>query len=216
MSFFEMSVRVPLLIHWPQTFSQRSVDTNVSLLDLLPTLVELANGGPVEAGTFVTPPDGASLVPAMTGGALARGNRIVSEYLAEGAIAPCFMLKDGPDKFIWCESDPPQLYDLGDDPDELINLAADPACANRVKAYEAELVQRYDPPALRQRIIRNQQVRLMVADALMQGRYTPWDYQPFRDASRRFMRNHLDLNEVEESARFPRPRAVMPPPDAVA
>jgi choline-sulfatase len=45
----------------------------------------------------------------------------------------------------------------------------------------------------------------MVADALMQGRYTPWDYQPFRDASRRFMRNHLDLNELEETSRFPRP-----------
>ncbi len=39
----------------------------------------------------------------------------------------------------------------------------------------------------------------------MQGHYTSWDYQPHNDASRQYMRNHLDLNEVEAGRRFPRP-----------
>jgi choline-sulfatase len=33
---------------------------------------------------------------------------------------------------------------------------------------------------------------------------TPWDYQPLQKASERYMRNHMDLNVLEESQRFPR------------
>ena len=43
-----------------------------------------------------------------------------------------------------------------------------------------------------------------VYEALRNGEYYPWDYQPLRDASERYMRNHLDLNDLEENARFPR------------
>lgn len=32
----------------------------------------------------------------------------------------------------------------------------------------------------------------------------PWDYQPLQKASERYMRNHMDLNTVEERVRFPR------------
>ena len=39
--------------------------------------------------------------------------------------------------------------------------------------------------------------------ALMNGRYTSWDFQPHTDASRQYARNHLDLDEVEASRRFP-------------
>ncbi|MDH5272087.1 MAG: hypothetical protein OEY13_03320, partial [Gammaproteobacteria bacterium] len=34
--------------------------------------------------------------------------------------------------------------------------------------------------------------------------YTPWEFTPRRDASNEYMRNHLDLNVVERSARWPR------------
>jgi choline-sulfatase len=39
----------------------------------------------------------------------------------------------------------------------------------------------------------------------MSGRHTSWDFQPHADASRQYVRNHLDLNEVEASRRFPPP-----------
>jgi len=35
------------------------------------------------------------------------------------------------------------------------------------------------------------------------GHY-PWDFQPLQQASERYMRNHMDLNVLEESKRFPR------------
>jgi choline-sulfatase len=46
--------------------------------------------------------------------------------------------------------------------------------------------------------------RWVVYEALRQGGYFPWDYQPLQKASERYMRNHMDLNEVEDRARFPR------------
>ena len=46
--------------------------------------------------------------------------------------------------------------------------------------------------------------RHIVYAALRQGHYYPWDYQPLQLASERFMRNHMDLNILEETKRFPR------------
>ena len=46
--------------------------------------------------------------------------------------------------------------------------------------------------------------RWIVYEALRNGEYYPWDYQPLKKASERFMRNHMDLNVLEESQRFPR------------
>ena len=36
------------------------------------------------------------------------------------------------------------------------------------------------------------------------GDFDPWDYQPLQKASERYMRNHMDLNVLEENQRFPR------------
>ena len=44
----------------------------------------------------------------------------------------------------------------------------------------------------------------VVYEALRKGGYYPWDYQPLQKASERYMRNHMDLNVVEENQRFPR------------
>ena len=47
--------------------------------------------------------------------------------------------------------------------------------------------------------------RWVVYEALRKGGYYPWDYQPLQKASERYMRNHMDLNDVWKNARrFPR------------
>ncbi len=50
----------------------------------------------------------------------------------------------------------------------------------------------------------NQARRGVVYDALRQGGYFSWDYQPLQKASERYMRNHMDLNDLEESQHSPR------------
>ncbi len=45
--------------------------------------------------------------------------------------------------------------------------------------------------------------RHVVYAALRNGAYYPWDFQPLRAASERYMRNHMNLDTLEESKRFP-------------
>ncbi len=53
-------------------------------------------------------------------------------------------------------------------------------------------------------MIASQRRRHLVTAALATGAHHSWDFQPFRDAGRQYVRNHLDLDDIEASARFPR------------
>jgi choline-sulfatase len=174
------------------------IDTPVSALDLLPTLTELAGVAPdADAATL----DGESLLPVLQGNA--RRGPVEMEYAAEGSAAPLVCLRDGRFKFTHCELDPPQLFDLEADPQELVNLADDPGHRRIVEDFRERIRARWDMARFDAEVRRSQARRWVVYDALRQGRYRPWDYQPVAVASERFMRNHMDLNEVEAAARFP-------------
>ncbi len=54
------------------------------------------------------------------------------------------------------------------------------------------------------RVRKSQAKRWVVYESLRNGAYYPWDYQPLQKASERYMRNHMDLNVLEESKRYPR------------
>ena len=57
--------------------------------------------------------------------------------------------------------------------------------------------------AVHEQVLASQRRRHFVNVALRAGRYTPWDYQPWRDASRLYVRNDQELNDTEAVARFP-------------
>lgn len=206
MSFFEPACRIPLIVHAPGRFRPGRVAAAVSSVDLLPTLVGLATGTadgfatPFDGG-FATPLEGRSLLPHLTGEG--GHDEAIGEYLAEGAVAPLVMIRRGTQKFIHAPGDPDQLYDLADDPDELTNLAGLPAYAATVAGYRAEVERRWDLAALRGRVVQSQRRRRLVYEALCQGTRTVWDHQPRRDAGTQYMRNHMDLDDLEAMARFP-------------
>ncbi len=116
----------------------------MSLIDLLPTLIEL--GGGDVASLLAAETDGRSLLPQLAGGT--GHDEVIGEYLAEGAIAPIVMVRRNGQKFVHSPADPDQLYDLRADCDEKTNLAADPAHAGTVAALRAEVACRWDLPAL--------------------------------------------------------------------
>lgn len=209
MSFFEWSARVPMIFHAPQRFAPQRVSQQTSLVDLLPTLVELASTS--APPTFADKVDGHSLVPWLNGTDPNWPDTALSEYLGEGTVAPVLMTRRGPYKYIYCETDPDQLYDLATDPHELTNLAGQPDYESLRQSFETETLERWGPPTLRDNIIASQRRRRLLAQALMQGHYRPWDFQPHHDASKQYMRNHLDLNDLERRARFPAPP--VPAPD---
>ena len=201
MSCFDPSVRVPLMIHAPSRFSPSRIDAAVSTLDILPTLMDLAGA---DAGELAGELDGESLVPLLEGRAPSGDRVVTAEYAAEGAIAPVVMLRKNQMKLVYCEADPPQLFDLETDPDELDNLAASPAHAGMLTAMRAEADTRWNLEQFDQEVRRSQRHRHLIYAALRNGAYHPWDYEPTQNAANRFMRNHMDLNVVEADARFPR------------
>ncbi len=204
MSFFEPACRIPMIIHAPFLFPSGRSAAPASLLDLLPTLAEIAGDG--QSGGYATEIDGTSLLPALQGGdARSRdAGFVVGEYLGEAAIAPIVMLRRGRWKFIHCPVDPDQLYDLDADPDERVNLATDPSAATALDAFRAEATSRWSFDALHRDVLASQSRRHMVANALRQGVYAPWDHQPIRDAAELYMRNHMKLDDLEAMARYPR------------
>lgn len=203
MNYFEGSSRIPLVVHSPSRFAPRRVSAPVSLVDVLPTLVDL---GGVDDGDIAMGLAGRSLLPLCTGDEpdSGTGREVFGEYMAEGAMAPIVMIRRDDLKFVHCPADPDQLYDLAADPGERHNLAADPAHRETVASLRAEVAGRWDLDALHADVLADQARRRLVARAMRTGRYTPWDHAPARDSSAEYMRNHLDLNDVERGARWPR------------
>ena len=199
MSFFEGAARVPLVISSAGRFAPRRVGAAVSLVDLLPTLVDFAGG---DASALGRTTDGASLAPHLAG----RPGRdeAIGEYLAESTIAPLVMIRRGALKFIHSPPDPDQLYDVTRDPGERDNMAAETKHADLVAAFRAELARRWDLPALDAEVRESQRRRRLVASALAKGEIRAWDFQPFRDASKQYVRSTIDLDDLEAMARFPR------------
>ncbi len=198
MNFFEGSARVPLMIAGGG-LPAGSFIAPTSNLDVLPTLCELAS---IDLSAIAPWSDGQSLIPVSRG--QGRGSPVLMEYAAEGSIAPMVALRDERFKFIHCEVDPPQLFDLDADPHERNNLATDPACAGLVASFMQQVNARWNLPAFDAAVRESQARRWVIYPALRNGAYFPWDYQPLQKASERYMRTHMDLNVLEERQRFPR------------
>ena len=198
MNFFEHSARVPLIMAGPGV-AQGVAPNACSLVDLLPTFLEIAGG---DESILGEPVDGRSLMP------LARGeadpqDEAIGEYCAEMTPAPVIMIRRGDLKYIHCEGDPPQLYDLKVDPGERRNLADDPAYASRAEALAAEVAQRWDFAGMRANIIATQKSRRALHAAMEAGAGEAWDYNPPSDASQQYVRNHMDWTVAAARYRFP-------------
>lgn len=201
-TFFEWSARVPLVIRWPGKLTPRRIPTVVSLVDLMPTLIELAGGDP--ASTPVERLDGTSLVRLLQDGD--RGSHpdaAISEFTADGVCAPCRMIRKGPYKYIYVHGHSSQLYDLGNDPRELENLAG----ASRTTEIERELrealLAQWDPDELTRDILRSQQHRLRI-QKLTAGADQPlqWSFKARYDDDTRYVRG-AKASEVKARKRFP-------------
>ena len=75
---------------------------------------------------------------------------------------------------------------------------------DQLTALRAEVDERWDMNRLTSEVLADQARRRLVGSALRSGTFTPWDYTPPRSGESEYMRNHLDLNEVEKKTRWPR------------
>src|SRR5690606_4751350 len=116
-------------------------------------------------------------------------------------------LRRGPWKFIYSPTDPDQLFNLKDDPQELRNLAAERQ--DLATSFRRETLAKFDIPLIHRQVLESQQARLMMFQALKHGERVPWDFQPLRDASEQYTRNHMSVTDRDLQSRFP------PAPEAV-
>jgi len=179
----------------------RSVSTPVSTHDILPTLLELAGGGSNELACEI---DGRSVLGLASGDEdLQRSAR--SEYCAEGSLAPMVMIRRGSYKFIYSPTDPLQFFNLKIDPLELDNLVEDSRYANTIGDFKSEMSKHWNFDKFTADVISSQKCRRLVDSANRKGQFTSWDFQPQQNSKERYMRNHMDLNIVESSNRYPKP-----------
>jgi choline-sulfatase len=197
MAFFEAAARVPLIVRAPGASAGDRVAAPVSQLDLAPTLLDLCG---LDAASSI---DGRSFAAALAGEPLADAD-VVAEYLAEGVTSPAVMLRRGRHKYIWCDDDPEQLYDVEADPHELVDLAQTETrlCAE----LRGEVERRWDMAALRAAVLRSQEERRLVVAALNQGRPASWNFVPQADGS--FVQGKDDLYEFQRRARLDAPDRV--------
>ena len=136
MNWYEGAARVPMIVHAPSRYQAKRVKENVSTMDLLPTFVSMI-GSSVHPGLTM---DGVSLIPYITGEPGLKTDTVLGEYMGEGTQSPLVMIRRGPWKFVYSPLDPPQLFNLENDPQELVNLAAGYAATlpSRVDAIKGE------------------------------------------------------------------------------
>ncbi len=158
--FFEWSSRVPLIVSWPRRFAPTRVASEVSLVDLVPTLLDLATDG----GGFdgVDAADGNSLFPLIDGQRGGWPHPVISEFSADGSTGPSRMVLKERLKYMYLEGEDEYLVDLDADPLEMENLVDNPAYRDRLEQLRKLAVDDWDPDALRTRIAADQQRRLFI------------------------------------------------------
>jgi choline-sulfatase len=208
MTFYEMSARIPMLVYAPKLYAPRRVKESVSSMDFLPTFVDIATGGR-GAHESLCPNlhlDGKSLFPYLIG--KTGEDYVVGQFMGEGTIAPLIMIRTGSWKFIYCPVDPPQLYDVDKDKAEKNNLADENK--ELVAKFTSEINALCDIDVIIQDVLKSQYSRRVCFNALSKGQVEHWDFQPFFDTKKQYIRNNVPgiLDDLEAVARYPR---VVPP-----
>jgi choline-sulfatase len=156
-TFYEESAGVPLIVTGEGIPEGIVRDAPASHVDVFPFVFDCV-GAPQPR---IADLPGVSLTALAQGAQPDRG--VVSEYHATTSLAGGFMLREGPYKYVHYVRYEPQLFDLARDPEEIKDVAADPAYADvlgrmrarlhsmldplevdkRAKARQAELLERY-------------------------------------------------------------------------
>ena len=142
-SMYESSAAIPLIVAGPDVPVGHATRTPVSTLDCFPSILQAVGVSPY-------PEDGD--LPGRSLFDLAREpdrpRSVFSEYHASFSQRGIFMLRDERYKLVYYVGDPPQLFDLIEDPDERRDLADEPAYAAVRSELERRLRAICDPEAV--------------------------------------------------------------------
>ncbi|WP_068297932.1 sulfatase-like hydrolase/transferase [Pararhodobacter sp. CCB-MM2] len=144
MTMYEESAKIPLIVAPAPSLGASFpalCATPASLLDVSETILDHFDA-PLEGER-----PGGSLYDLATA-PLDNQRAVFSEYHAIGAVSGAFMLRKGRWKLIHYVGFPPELFDIEADPEESVNRATDPSCAQALAEMQAALRAICDPEAV--------------------------------------------------------------------
>ena len=198
MNFFEPSVRVPLIFAGPGIANGIATNT-CSLLDLLPTFIDIAGGDNTILGE---PIDGRSLLP-LAAGKIDSEDIAIGEYCAELTSYPMIMIRRKQYKYIHCESYPPLLFDVVSDALEKDNLAKNQEYKELLKSFDNEVQTSWDFEKLREDIVKTQKSRKLLFNSMQKGVKESWDYTPPYYADKKYVRGTMNWPNATKEYRYP-------------
>ncbi len=208
---YQNSIRVPLIISAPGAKAGQRVSANCSLVDLLPTMLDLATQGhPPE---LVDRCDGRNLAKWLHGTDTNWVDETLVEFTSEGVHAPAFIFRKGKYKYVYCEGDPGMMFDLQSDPHELRNLCKETEFAVLALQMVSEIETRFAPSKVKSEILASQRRRLFLHTTLLTGQQTHWDYQVHKDASKQYVRSSATTSTTATKAKARYPFVPTVPPD---
>lgn len=161
-SMYEASARVPLLVEGPGVPHNQLVGDFVTLIDLFPTFLDMAGAAALPDASL----QGYSLAPFLGitpqrsdyDKTSKRPDFAISEYTAEQANTPQFMIRQGDFKYIAYGTEAPfqgyrsQLFNVTADPWEITNLAEHPDMASIAAALDRRLRSAVEYPEVVKRL----------------------------------------------------------------
>ncbi|MEM9062460.1 MAG: sulfatase-like hydrolase/transferase [Pseudomonadota bacterium] len=128
-TLWEESAKAPLMIYHPDLDGGKTVSTPVSLMDIMPTMLDLT--GTAVPGDLV----GQSLMSFVTG----NGEGYV-EKPALTSMYGSFAIREGDYRYIRYQDGSEELYDVVRDPGQIVNLATDPRHAELALSLRESLL----------------------------------------------------------------------------
>ena len=196
--FFDPAARVPLMVWSPQRFAPARVLENVSLIDIGPTILDLASEGRFEH--YAAPCDGTSLRGVLEGGAGELPDVVFSEFSADGSTGPSKMVKKGRHKLMHLEDKDVLLYDLLSDPNEENDLSGQAEMAQVEEELTSLLSERWNYSETYDHIRASQRRRIAIHKAT--GGDPTYVNLVRYDDDRRYVRNS-GAADTKAQARFP-------------
>lgn len=165
-TFYDDSVQVPLIFSGAGLGNSKGRrEQLVDLMDVTATLLDIA-GAPALPDS-----DGRSFKNVLMEPTADWDNKVYSEYCMDrtpswsnGKAVQHRMLRRGDFKLIYYHGYPPQLFDLSQDPDEIINLAESPAHKPVLDELMADILGDWDPDTIDQLMEQRIPQKKLIAD----------------------------------------------------
>lgn len=151
--FYEESVRVPLIVSWPGRIPENErCDNVVSAIDVAATMLDALEAPALPNSA------GRSFLPLIDGRdeSYAWEDTAFSEYCTDKFSPPegvyQRMIRREDWKYIYYHEQPSQLFNLKEDPEELVDRAEDPGCQRILQDLRGEILREWDPEQVRRKM----------------------------------------------------------------